>query len=216
VKLLLDAKNSGSTYTWQDKSNNQTFLVEKPGNYFVTVNSNNCISKDSILISYKLKPVFTLGNDFSICSGELITLKPTIQANQHLNYLWQDGTNDPTYTVINPGDYILNITNDCGTIADTVVVIKGVCELYVPNAFTPNGDNLNDVFRANYGENITRFKMEVYNRWGEKVFESGDIRKGWNGSYRQNVLPGVYVWMIKFDTVDRKSQMMKGTVVLIK
>lgn len=96
------------------------------------------------------------------------------------------------------------------------MAIKGACKLYVPTAFTPNGDGLNDVFKASYGENITRFIMEIYNRWGQKVFESSDIRKGWNGTYQQNLLSGVFIWIIRYDTIDRRNQVLKGTVSLIK
>jgi gliding motility-associated-like protein len=214
--LLLDAQNAGATYLWHDNSNNQTYLVEKPGKYYVTVTDNNCSSRDTILINYNLKPVFSLGSDFSICSGQAIILKPTIQNEKSVNYLWQDGSSNPTYNVVAPGVYNLTLSNDCGSKTDSIVAMRGACKLYVPNAFTPNGDGLNDVFKASYGENITKFKMEIYNRWGQKVFESNDMTKGWDGTYQQNMLKGVFVWIIKYDSVDLKNQIMKGTVVLIR
>jgi len=214
--VLLDAQNAGASYLWQDNSNDQTYIVTKPGKYFVAVTKNNCVSRDTILINYNLKPVFSLGADVSICSGQTITLKPTIQNGKSISYLWQDGSSNTTYNVIAPGLYSLTLLNDCGSRTDSIVAIKGVCKLYVPNAFSPNRDGVNDVFRASYGENITKFKMEIYNRWGQKVFESDDMGKGWDGTYRQNMLGGVFVWIIKYDTIDLKNQIMKGTVVLVR
>jgi gliding motility-associated-like protein len=214
--LLLDAQNIGSMYQWQDNSSDQIYLVTKPGKYFVTVTADNCSSRDTISVNYDLKPVFSLGQDFSICSGETVTLKPTIQTGESVDYLWQDGSNNISYNVTSPGIYTLTLSNDCGSRSDSIVAIKGICKLFVPNAFTPNGDRLNDVFKATYGDNVTKFKMEIYNRWGQKVFESSDISRGWDGTYRQNILTGVFVWIIKYDTVDLKNRVLKGTVILIK
>lgn len=214
--LLLDAQNLGATYLWQDNTSNQTYLVTGPGKYNVTVTAKNCSSEDTIVIYYDLKPVFSLGADFSICSGQTITLKPAIQNWKGVSYLWQDGSNNTTYNVVAPGLYSLTLSNDCGSKTDSIVAIKGTCKLYVPNAFTPNGDGHNDIFKASFGENITKFKMEIYNRWGQKVFESDDINKGWDGTYQQNILAGVFVWIIKYDTVDLKNQTLKGNVLLIR
>ena len=214
--LLLDAGNVGSTFEWQDHSFNQTYRINKPGNYSVTVNDNGCISKDTISVNYILKPVFSLGADFSICAGEVVILKPTIQNGQWASYLWQDGSKNPTYSVSTPGNYILSISNDCGFRTDTIIASKGICKLYVPNAFTPNGDRLNDVFKPSYGDNVINFRMEIYNRWGEKVFHTEDMKKGWDGRQGEAILPGVYVWMIQFDTADKKSTILRGTVLLIK
>ena len=214
--LLLDAQNIGATYLWQDNSTNQTYLVSKPGKYFVRVTNKGCGSNDTIAVDYNLKPLFNLGTDFPICSGQTVVLKPIVQNGKSASYQWQDGSNGSTYVVSAPGIYSLRVSNDCGSKTDSVMAIKGACKLYVPTAFTPNGDGLNDVFKASYGENITRFKMEIYNRWGQKVFESSEIRKGWDGTYQQNLLSGVFIWIIRYDTIDRGNQVLKGTVSLIK
>ena len=139
-----------------------------------------------------------------------------IQNGKFDNYLWQDGSRNLTFNVNNPGIYSLTLSNKCGSKTDTIVALKGACKIYVPNAFTPNGDGLNDVFKASYGENVTKFKLTVYNKWGQKVFESDDINRGWNGNYQKSILPGVFVWMIRYDTSDLKNQLLKGTVMLIK
>lgn len=68
-----------------------------------------------------------------------------------------------------------------------------------PNAFSPNQDGINDLFRATYNQPITNFYLAVYNRWGQRVFETTDIHQGWNGMFNEQPAPlGVYVWFATY------------------
>lgn len=216
--LLLDAGNSGSNYLWKNNSTGQTFNVTAPGGYFVKVTMYGCSSSDTIEIEYDLKPEFTLGGDFGICDGQTIFLQPVVESSSSVSYLWQNGSTLSSFSVTQPGLYSLDITNYCGTETDEINVIKGVCKLYVPTAFSPNGDGLNEIFKAGYGENVSDFQLDIYNRWGERIFHTKDINKGWNGKYNGIVQPtGIFVWLIKYKTVsDPKESLLKGTVMLIR
>jgi len=80
----------------------------------------------------------------------------------------------------------------------------------MPSAFTPNGDGLNDVFRVKYPFTVSAFSFAIFNRWGERVFQSNDITKGWDGTYNgtdQNA--GAYVWMISFIDTDNIKKICK-------
>lgn len=213
--LLLDATNLNSTYLWQDGSISATYLVTQKGQYEVSVNMNGCIVKDAITIMYDLKPKFTLGPDRQFCIGTTLILDPKIS---NVNYLWQDGSLNRTYRVTEPGLYFLAASNYCGTTTDSIVLSKGVCELYVPNAFTPNGDTKNDVFKANYGDNVIEFQMQVLNRYGQLVFETRDKTKGWDGNYLGKPQPqGTYTWGIRYRTsMGQIWEDMKGTVILLR
>ena len=216
--FLLDAENPGSTYQWQNNSTSQIFTVSNQGIYWTTVNKNGCLASDTIIINYKLKPVFTLGRDTGICNGMTIILQPIIQNPQGVNYVWSNGSYTTSISITQEGVYSLTATNYCGSKSDNITVAKGICKVYVPSAFTSNNDGLNDVFRAMFGENVIDFKMQVYNRWGEVVFEARDINRGWDGKIKgQNQPNGVYVWIVKYKTVtNSKEQLMKGTVMLIR
>lgn len=213
--VLLDATNTNSTYMWQDNSTNATYLVNKAGKYFVTVNKQGCIAKDTININYNLKPQFTLGANSRICQGSTIILDPQLSG---VSYLWQDGSTAPTYTVTQPGLYSLTASNNCGPSTATVTIGNGVCNLYVPNSFTPNGDGKNDLFKAGYGDNVTEFHLQVLNRYGQIVFETRDKNKGWDGSFKGTKQPADnYVWLIRYKTVtENKWQQLKGTVMVIR
>jgi len=82
------------------------------------------------------------------------------------------------------------------------------------NAFTPNGDGLNDTFKPVVNTELVRqFNMSIYNKWGERIFETSDATKGWDG---ENAMAGVYVWVISYANRLGKSEMMKGSVAVIK
>ncbi|RZK41935.1 MAG: gliding motility-associated C-terminal domain-containing protein [Pedobacter sp.] len=89
-------------------------------------------------------------------------------------------------------------------------------ELFIPNTFTPNGDGRNDVFFA-YGTSVNKFKMRVYNQWGQHMFESNNITTGWDGTFRGGLQPtGVYVYMIEVTFSTGKTKQMKGSVTLLR
>ncbi len=211
--LLLDATNPGSTYLWQDRSTAGTYLVKQKGKYYVTVNRAGCFARDSITVNYILKPAFNLGPDRSICNGMYITLDPGLSS---VNYLWQDGSTVSSYTVSQPGLYYLTATNNCGDAKDSILIKKGACKLYIPSAFSPNG--VNKIFKAKYGENVSEFHLQVFNRYGQIVFESKDINLGWDGLYRGIPQPqGNYVWLIDYTEIGKPGkQLLKGSVFLIR
>jgi large repetitive protein len=214
--LLLDATNTNATYQWQDNASTPTYLVTAAGNYFVTVTKAGCIAKDSITITYNLKPKFTLGADTRLCLGSTLTLDPKITGA--VNYLWQDGSTTPTYTVTRPGLYSVTATNTCGSITNNITVGNGVCSLYLANSFTPNGDTKNDFFKPGYGDNVTEYQLKVFNRYGQILFTTTDKNKGWDGTYKAAAQPyGSYVWAIQYKTaINNSLQRLQGTVLLIR
>lgn len=89
--------------------------------------------------------------------------------------------------------------------------------LFIPNAFTPDSDGLNDIFLAQSLEEIIDFEMIISDRRGSILFRSKDIQIGWNGEYRGKIMPqGTYIYVIIYRTADGERQMKKGTINLIK
>jgi gliding motility-associated-like protein len=87
----------------------------------------------------------------------------------------------------------------------------------MPNAFTPNYDGINDVFRVKYPFPVQSFLLRIYDRFGEKVFESNDIHKGWTGTFKgMNALQGAYVWTISLVNAEGKTESGKGIVTLLR
>jgi gliding motility-associated-like protein len=88
----------------------------------------------------------------------------------------------------------------------------------VPNAFTPNGDGMNDVFRIQNGVKTEKFNLKIFNRWGQPVFETKNWKQGWDGRYRgQPQATGTFIWFMRYtDTRSNKPVERKGSLTLIR
>ena len=102
----------------------------------------------------------------------------------------------------------------CSNVDNTTV--PGACHsIYIPNAFSPNGDNYNDYFLPT-GENITHFKLTIFDRWGKSIFHSDDATIGWSGQFDGKLSPGgVYVWKLEYRLGSEPTQTLVGHVTLI-
>ena len=117
---------------------------------------------------------------------------------------------DYCYRVIayRSGDSLQSVSNE--------VCIPNAFRLFIPNAFSPNHDGINDVFMP-VGIFIKDYNLQIYNRWGEKIFESSDINKGWNGVFKGEDCPlGVYYYQIRLTGANGKKTTKSGTVTLLK
>jgi gliding motility-associated-like protein len=134
---------------------------------------------------------------------------------------------NPTFMYMDPGTYpvALVVKSDHGCM-DTLIrpiVVGEDFGIYVPNAFTPNDDGMNDVFQPK-GFGITQYELFIYDRWGELMFHTTDFNQGWNGSRQKNkdvtypliIEEGVYTWLINCTSVFGKAHELKGHVTLIK
>ncbi len=125
---------------------------------------------------------------------------------------------NPSYMFSDAGTYLVAmvVTNTWGC-ADTIIkkiVIDSDLKLYVPNAFTPNGDGLNDIFQPK-GRGLQKYTMAVFDRWANKVFETNDFSVGWDGSLRGNsCTDDVYVWKINAITSSGQVKEWSGHVTL--
>jgi gliding motility-associated-like protein len=166
-----------------------------------------------------------------ICLGETTTITVT-------------GCEDCTYTWTGPGDItpidgpVVTVTPDVdGMVTYTVTVEKDGCSetlsipimvtelictseyFFLPNAFTPNGDNINDILRvrSNFLEKITGFELQIYNRWGDLVFKTEDPMVGWDGTYKgRDLPPDVYGFFMKVDCPTGDDVMTQGNISLLK
>ena len=99
------------------------------------------------------------------------------------------------YVPTGNGTYLVTIVDGCGnTDQDTVVVLAEVCDVYPPNVFTPGGDGVNDQLVFQGLENFPGSQLFIYNRWGNKIYESPDYRNDWNGG---GVSDGTYYYILE-------------------
>jgi gliding motility-associated-like protein len=114
--------------------------------------------------------------------------------------------------------YVVTATNGNCVLTDSFTVFVVEKEVIVfPTAFTPNNDNLNDFFRPSHSGTINNYSLKVYNRWGEKLFESNLINIGWDGFYRDELQPiETYVWYCTYADFKNEEKLLKGNLTLIK
>jgi gliding motility-associated-like protein len=214
TQKILDASFPLATYQWQDGSSASQLSVNNPGLYHVNIQRDGCLFRDSIRIEYLSKPRIILGGDTTICTGQELVLNPKV--NQ-ASLVWGDGSTGTMLRVTNPGMYTVTATNKCGSSSGQIQLTRGVCKLYMPNAFTPNGDGINDLFRVKYPGFIKTFHMAIYNRWGAIVFQTENPLDGWNGRYRNTDQPaGNYIWQISLTTLEGEKEQARGNVILLR
>jgi gliding motility-associated-like protein len=106
--------------------------------------------------------------------------------------------------------------NGCSAFGEVTVYVNSDKVFYVPNAFSPNGDGLNDIFQVfSYG--VERAVVVVFNRWGEKLYEWNNLAGGWDGTYKgKTVDPGVYIYSAQLRWLDGQVKREKGSITVIR
>ena len=210
---------SFTKYLWQDMSTLSSYTISTSGVFWVTVtNEFNCAATDSIIINAIVpNPSDFLQSSDSICSYDNLIIQPLKSYNR---YQWSTGAFTPEITVNAPGQYILNVTDGEGCSgADSINIYSKNCysAVYFPSAFTPNGDQLNDIFKAKVYGNISSFYLRLFNQWGQMVYSTTDYKQGWDGTIKNSPGDnGVYVWTCIYQLRGSGKVSQKGTVVLLR
>jgi gliding motility-associated-like protein len=168
-------------------------------------------------------PRIYLGPDTGLClDGAPVFLQNLFPASTAASSnLWSTGDTAAGIKVVHPGTYSLTLrSGPLGCSATESVIVRKDCYVDIPNAFTPNGDGENDYFypRQFLSRNVTRFKMQVFNRWGQLVFETSRTDgRGWDGRFNGTAQPqGVYVYMIEATIDNSREEKYNGNVTLIR
>jgi gliding motility-associated-like protein len=206
-------------YLWNDGSTGNMIIVSSTGQFWVrVVDQQGCYGTDTVDInSVGVLPVNFLATDTVICQFGKIKLGPNGSFQQ---YAWNDNSTGSTLNISGPGIYWLEVTDDEGCVGrDSIQVIQKQCMIgvYVPNAFTPDHNGSNEVFRPVIMGNITTIDFQVFNRWGQKVFESRVPGQGWDGNI--GGMPSAvdtYVWTCSYSLEGQPPAHEKGTVILIR
>jgi gliding motility-associated-like protein len=214
--LAIDAQQATAlSYLWNDGTTSPQRTLSTEGMYWIKTTEAVCKRTDTILIARSFSPTVTLGKDTTLCYNEIIILNAFHPLAQ--TYLWSTNSTDSSIAVQTAGIYSVEVTNTCGTATDAMQISYEDCAdiIFVPNAFTPNDDNLNDVLKPKAFFRIDEISFKIFNRWGKEVFSSASLHKGWDGKYNnQQAPPGLYSWTIKYKRNDKLYQQ-KGSVLLI-
>jgi gliding motility-associated-like protein len=226
VVLNLASNANQFNITWGDTSASQnttdtiaTYNYYAEGIYTITVvASNGCITASKTLqVQITAAPIFTIvSNNANPISGETVTLSTSPTAT---NYAWNMGQSTASIGVADSGWYSVNaLINGC-TVTDSIYISFAPADstfVFVPNAFSPNGDANNPLFTYHYSPNYQFLEMHIFNRWGNKIFETKNVNTFWDGKYLgTDCAMDSYYYMIIF--ADKgKRVVIKGDVILIR
>ena len=174
-----------SSYLWQDGGSGETFITSEEGDYWVrVVDEYGCVASDTAGLIVHPLPDVDLGPDTTLTAEDQ---QITFDVSEYGTfYDWFDGSNAPTYTAytqLETQEIWVKVTSEYGCVgADTVYVEFG--EFTIPTAFTPNNDGHNDVWKIDFLFSFPDVTVDVYNRWGERVFHSKGYSsdKYWDGT----------------------------------
>ncbi|MBP9882658.1 MAG: gliding motility-associated C-terminal domain-containing protein, partial [Chitinophagales bacterium] len=217
TSLLLSAGPGFSNYVWNDGSNSETLAVNEMGSFSVIVtDQNGCTATDTLVIyDVFASPVNFLPADTTACG----VFSMLITVNGYSSYQWSHGFTGETAEISAPGSYTLEVKDANGCTGSDLIIVEADCEqaVLMPNAFTPNGDGLNDVLKPVLLDDISDYELTIFNRWGELIFRSADPDEGWDG--REGKIASVieqYVWTVRYKNGNGVDQFEKGSVALLR
>jgi len=218
-------KGIGS-YQWTSPSGNTAtgYAIQgmEPGMYYLNYQmpAGTCKSIDSFYVQFQSLPAIKLGNDTSVCEDDDVYLKLT-DTTGVTHYSWQDGSTQSFLVAPGPGLYWVDAGNKCGSRRDSIIISAKTsgCErsIVVPSAFSPNGDGRNDTFKPIVKGNFAKFEFTVYNRWGQIIFKTNEINRGWDGLVNESAQSaGLFIWVCRYQVKRKEARTIKGTVTLIR
>jgi gliding motility-associated-like protein len=203
-----------SQYLWHDGSTQNNYIAKQTGTYSVTVWNGPCAGYDTFSIQ-QLYPIPTnfLPTTTLVCKGE------TLSVNGYKSYLWGTGETISTITIKRFDTLTLQVTSfdGCMGIDSAIVKDKGCTVYTIVNAFSPNGDGVNDWFAPKFTQQVTGYRFSIFNRWGSQVFTTSLQNDRWNGKLNSKDLQaGVYYYLLEFKDVDGITYERSGSVTLLR
>lgn len=217
---IIDATIPGASYLWSDGSSASQLIVLVDGTYTLHIQTPTCEAYYSQQVSFASLPSPNLPADTLICESNTPTLDASVPFG---TYLWEDGSTGPVLPLNSSGTYSVTVSNACGNSTATASVQLQSCDLlYIPTAFSPNGDGVNDQFQLQSPIPLQIEQFQIFDRWGNQVFSRGgsimlDNTPAWDGTFRGQPLPvGPYIYFLKLVKIDGTSEIRSGEINILR
>ncbi|MEP7229840.1 MAG: T9SS type B sorting domain-containing protein [Ginsengibacter sp.] len=217
--------------TWNDITGASTITYKRlptaTGNFWYRFTeaeanaSRACgIASNVIIINVQPKPIVDAGPDRNVISGAAIVLNAKAEGDG-LAYLWSPGSYidditklTPTVSPVQDTRYTLSASSLYGCTGEDNVLVKVVSGLYIPNAFTPNGDGINDLWKIPFLDPEYDANVRVFNRYGQLIYQATGEVVAWDGKFHGGIQPaGTYIYLVTFKA---NKLTLKGTVTIIR
>jgi len=234
LPFTLSTRLSGESFLWSTGATQPIIEVLNPGTYWIQIEGPCGLYRDTILLeSVSPNLIANLGPDRTIIPGETLLLEARHSGNTPQFYSWYSypetafNCDNCTIQRVQPNEettFSVIITDQFGcTASDSVIVkIKNEIPIFVPTAFSPDDNGINDMFYPHGPASSATAEFKVYNRWGELVFSQPacllDVPEhGWDGNISGKPAPaGVYLWILRLRFADNSTQTLQGSVQLLR
>lgn len=219
--VLFNLDSITAPMVWHNGATANQYTASSAETVKVTVDfPNGCQGTDSVTVSVGTEVTLYTVSDTTLCEGETVMYNV---GPEGFVYEWSSGELGPQIIIADSGIYVVTATSTCNVLVDsiTVNVEKCNCEVFMPSAFSPNGDGVNDLFKG-YADcdRVTGYLLEVFDRWGALAYTTREFDEGWDGTMKaKGCIPGVYVYQVSYvQTINGRKyiQHKKGSVVLLK
>ncbi|MCC6599346.1 MAG: gliding motility-associated C-terminal domain-containing protein [Crocinitomicaceae bacterium] len=188
-------------------------------------NDPQCVVSDEINVFIPATPPTLPADSTEICMGDVVSLSPALEDGEQYNYIWTflEGEGEPVvvqqsgsvYNAEKPGTYFVEIIEPvCNFSSENPFVIEAtVCEILIPNVFTPNGDGDNETFYIEGLEYFPNSTVIIYNRWGAQVYESEDYHNDWSPG---DLSEGTYFYIVGMRKRNNEMEYFEGNLTLLR
>lgn len=198
--IIISPNNKSYKYSWSTGETGDQIKIDKPGTYWVKSNNKGCSYIDTFKVSSANSVIPNFGKEILVCENEPNKIL-SVKAPSDVKLFWNTGANTSSINATKEGLYwVISTSKHCGIRTDSVVVkYKNCdCDVYIPNSFTPNDDDRNDVFSPVFQCEYSYFSLTIFDRWGNTVYTSTNINAKWDGKFKGNPCPDdVYVYRLE-------------------
>jgi gliding motility-associated-like protein len=229
INLPLTGGTPPYSFVWDNGTTSPYQYGLAVGTYNVTItDANGCVTDTSFVVGNDSSFVLRVTPDTAtINEGQTVQLAADVTGGVLASINWSPDyeisctdCTTPQASPLATTQYLIHAVSDSGCVSDAQSIITVLIQhqIYVPNTFTPNNDGINDVWEIFGTKTAWKYvEVEIFDRWGEKVFESTDINFGWDGSFKGTMMePNVYVYVLKVTFIDGYTASNKGTITIIR
>lgn len=220
IELEINGGSAPFSYLWSNGETTESLNNLDIGDYAYTVtDATGCTSMNAITIT---EPTDSLMVSFlstpETCTGDLdgATTATIVGGTAPYTIAWSDGPTATNRTDLAGGTYTLSITDTNGCQLETTVFIEQQCNPRIYNTISPNGDNVNDTWTVNDIESFPNNDLQIFNRWGEKVFNTTNYDNTWGGTNNKKELlsAGAYYYVIRLN--DAENTVLTGSITIVR
>lgn len=213
--ILSPQTGTYTSYVWQDQSTGNTLTITSAGVYWLAVkDQNNCEARDTISLKNIITQKIDMPSLIRICDSDTL-IGPK---RKFRSYVWHDGSTQPSFLVTDYGTYTLETvdSNFCPDFVSVEVVSNCAGVIYMPNAFSPNRDGINDLCYP-VVKHLRSLHFVIYNRWGQRVFDTHTFNHGWDGTIKgTDAQSDTYSYSIEAVDMQQKTHRLHGNVTLLR